>query len=140
MVITDSSARGLHAIVNTSGGLSITSVPHTSGGLSTFHLVSAGSTNLTSIKRSAGQVYGWFIFNAALSTRKVAFHNTNIAPAAGSNVFFSLVIPASSGANVNFDAGIPFTSGIAISTVTGIADSDVAAVTANDLVINIFYK
>lgn len=114
--------------------------PATSGGLSTYHLVSAGSTNATNIKASAGQVFGWFIYNSNSSARKVAFHNTAGTPTAGSSIFFSLVIPATSGANVEFTNGITFGTGIGITTVTGLADNDTAAVASNDLIINIFYK
>lgn len=114
--------------------------PATSGGLTTYHLVSAASTNATSIKGSAGQVFGWFIFNSNAAPRKVTFHNASGTPTAGASVFFSLVIPALSGANAFSEIGIPFSSGIGITTVTGLADSDSTGVALNDLVINIFYK
>lgn len=112
----------------------------TSGGATTYHLVSAATTNATNIKASAGQLYGWYIYNSNASARKVAFHNTSGTPTAGASVYFSLVIPASSGANVFSDIGIPFSTGIAITTTTGLADSDSAAVAANDLVINLWYS
>lgn len=112
----------------------------TSGGLTTYHLASAASTNATNIKSSAGQVYGWYIYNSNAAARKVAFHNTSGTPTAGSSVFFTLVIPPGSGANVFSPIGIPFSSGIAITTVTGLADSDNTGVAANDLIINIYYK
>lgn len=114
--------------------------PVTSGGLTTYHLVSAGSTNATSVKASAGQLYGYYIFNANASARKVAFHNTSGTPTAGSSIFFSIVIPASSGANVEFANGIAFSSGIGITTVTGTADNDATGVASGDLIINLFYK
>lgn len=114
--------------------------PRTSGGLTTFHLVSAATTNATNIKASAGQVYGWYIYNSNASARKVAFHNTAGTPTAGASIYFSLVIPPTSGANVEFTQGLVFATGIAITTVTGLADSDSAAVGANDLIINIWYK
>lgn len=114
--------------------------PATSGGLTTYHLVSAASTNATSVKASAGQLYGYYIFNANAAARKVAFHNTAGTPTAGSSVFFSIVIPASSGANVEFANGVAFSTGIGITTVTGTADSDNTAVASGDLIINLFYK
>ena len=114
--------------------------PQTTGGLTTYHLVSAATTNATNIKASAGQLYGWYIYNSNAAARKVAFHNSASTPTAGASVFFSLVIPPSSGANVFSAIGIPFSSGIGITTVTGLADSDSAAVAANDLIINLFYK
>lgn len=123
-----------------SGTVTANLSPATSGGWATSHLVSGASTNATNIKASAGQVGGWYIYNSNASARKVAFHNTAGTPTAGSSVFFSVVIPPSSAANVEFANGIAFSTGIAITTVTGIADSDSTSVGANDLLINIFYK
>lgn len=112
----------------------------TAGGATTYHLVSAATTNATNIKASAGQVYGWYIYNSNAAARKLVFHNTAGTPTAGASVYFSLMIPAGGAANVSFAMGIPFSTGIGITTVTGLADSDSAAVAANDLIINIFYK
>lgn len=126
--------------VNEVGALWVTQTPNTRGGLSTYHLVSAASTNANIVKNSPAQIYGWFIYNNNASARKVAFHNTASSPTAGLAVYMSLVIPPNSGANVSFPSGIAFSAGIAITTVTGIADSDNTAVGANDLNINIFYK
>lgn len=123
---------------NTSAWLTSTR-PGTSGGLSISHIVSAGSTNATNIKASAGQVFGWYIYNSNAAARKVAFHNTAGTPTAGASVVFSLVVPPTSGANVFSEVGIAFATGIAVTMVTGLADSDATAVAANDLVCNIFY-
>lgn len=126
--------------VNISASQSIAIAPATSGGLTTYHLASAGTTNATVVKNTPGQVFGWFIYNSNAAARKLVFHNASSTPTAGASVFFSLMIPATSGANVMSDIGIPFSTGISITTVTGLADSDSAAVAANDLIINIFYK
>ena len=123
---------------NTIGNVGLT--PQTTNGLTTFQLVAAATTNATNIKASAGQVFGWYIYNSNAAARKVAFHNTAGAPTAGASVLFSLMIPPSAGANVEFTNGITFSTGIAITTVTGIANADSAAVALNDLLINIFYK
>lgn len=122
----------------TTNGVSL--VPTTTGGLTTYHLVSAGSTNATVVKASAGQLYGYYIFNANAAARKLVFHNSASSPTAGASVFFSVVIPASSGANVEFSQGLAFSTGISITTVTGTADSDNTAVASGDLIINLFYK
>jgi hypothetical protein len=114
--------------------------PQTSGGLSTFHLVSAASTNATSVKAGAGQLYGWFIRNTSATDGKVAFHNTAGTPTAGASVFFSLNIPAGGAANVFGDVGIPFSTGIGITTVTDAADAGTTAVALSALDINLFYK
>jgi len=115
-------------------------VPTATGGLTTYHLVSAATTNATNVKASAGQLYGYYIFNANAAARKVAFHNSASTPTAGASVFFSIVIPAGSGANVEFSQGLAFSSGIGITTVTGTGDSDATAVASGDLIINLFYK
>lgn len=115
-------------------------VPKTSGGWSTYHLASAGSTNATNIKASAGQVGGWYVYNSNAAARKLVFHNTAGTPTAGASVYFAIVIPPSSAANVEFANGIPFATGIGITTVTDLADSGTTAVAANDLIINIWYK
>ena len=105
-----------------------------------YHLVSAASTNATVIKASPGTVNGWFVYNSNTAARKLVFHNTTSTPTAGSSVFFAIVIPGLAAANVSLPDGINFSTGIAITTVTGLADSDNTAVALNDLIINIFYK
>lgn len=119
--------------------LNVTIQAGASGGDSVYHLVSAATTNATNIKASAGKVTGWYIYNSNAAARKVVFHDTAGTPTAGASVYFSLMIPPSSGANVSFPSGIKFASGIGITTVTGLADSDSAAVALNDLIINISY-
>lgn len=120
--------------------LNVTIQSGASGGDSVYHLVSAATTNATNIKASAGKVTGWYIYNSNAAARKLVFHNSASAPTAGASVYFSIMIPPSSGANVSFPDGIDFSAGIGITTVTGLADSDSAAVALNDLIINIFYK
>ena len=120
--------------------LNVTVQSGATGGDAIFHLASAGSTNATVIKASAGKVTGWYIYNSNAAARKVAFHNSASSPTAGSAIYFTLMIPPSSGANVSFPSGIDFSAGIGITTVTGLADNDSAAVAANDLIINIFFR
>lgn len=114
--------------------------PSTSGGLTTFHLVSAASTNATNIKASAGQLYGWYIYNSNAAARKVAFHNTAGTPTAGASVYFSVMLPPGSAANVFSETGMAFSTGIAITTVTEIADAGSTGVGADDLIINLWYN
>lgn len=121
-------------------GSTVTLVPATSGGLTTYHLASAASTNATSVKASAGQLYGYMISNTSAAYSYVAFHNTSGTPTAGSSIFFKIGIPAGGAANVSWEQGIAFSSGIGITTVTGAADSNSTGVAANDLIINLFYK
>lgn len=122
------------------GTMTVTVVSGATGGDSTFHLVSAASTNATNIKASAGKVTGWYVYNSNANARKVAFHNTAGTPTAGSSIHSSIVIPGLAAANVSFPDGIDFSTGIAITTVTDLTDAGSTAVALNDLIINIYYK
>lgn len=116
--------------------------PAASGGNSVFHVASAASTNATTIKASAGQVYGFSVQNTNAAARYLAFHNAASTPTAGASVFAKFLIPgatAGAGNNTFIPAGFAMGTGISISTVTGAADSDSTGVGANDLIINIFY-
>lgn len=113
--------------------------PNTTTGLTTYHLVSAASTNATNIKASAGAVYGWHVYNSNIMARKVAFHNTAGTPTAGASVFFSVVLAPNSSVSVFVPHGIVFSTGIGITAVTGLADSDATGVASTDLIINIWY-
>jgi hypothetical protein len=110
------------------------------GGDTVYHLVTGATVSPFNVKASAGKVTGWYIYNSNASARKVAFHDQNVAPTAGSSVYFSVVVPGLAATNVSYPDGINFATGIGITTVTGLADSDATAVAANDLIINIFYK
>ena len=66
--------------------------------LTTYHLVSAATTNATVVKASPGKLYGWYISNNNASARKLAFTIQMSTPTAGASVFFTLLIPGSGGA------------------------------------------
>lgn len=112
----------------------------TTGGLTTYHLVSANSTNATVVKNTPGQLCGWYILNSNAAIRKLAFHNASSTPTAGASIFFTLPLPAGGAANAFSDICIPFSTGIAITTVTELADNGTTAVGTSDLVIDLFYK
>jgi hypothetical protein len=118
----------------------VTLNPAVSGGLTTFHLASAASTNATSVKASAGQLYGYMVANTSAAFSYLCFHNTAGTPTAGASIFFKIGIPAGGAANVSWEQGVAFGTGIGISTVTGAADNNSTAVAVNDLIINLFYK
>jgi hypothetical protein len=126
--------------VSSSNPLYVTVTSSISGGDSTFHLVSAATTNATNIKASAGKVTGWYIYNSNASARKVAFHNTAGTPTAGASIHSAIVIPGLAAANVSFPDGIDFSTGIAITTVQELTDGGATGVALNDLIINIYYK
>ena len=118
----------------------VSDTPVTSGGCSNYHVVAAASTNTANIKASAGQVYGWAIFNAAAYNVYVKLHNTSGTPTAGSGVVRTIGVPAGGGNNIGLSKGIAFGTGIGISIVKDIADAGTTAVAASDCVVDIHYK
>lgn len=109
------------------------------GAASGTHIVSAATTNATIIKASAGRLLGWYLLNTNAATRYVKFHNQATSPTAGTGVVRTVGIPPNGIAQFNMPGGIAFTTGIAMTTVTGSADADTAAVGAGDIVGDIFF-
>lgn len=100
---------------NTIGGFNL--IPATSGGLSTMNASSSdGGTALTStaqvIKASAGQLFGYYIYNPNSSAQFVQFYNTAAASVTvgTTNPLFMLTIPATSAANLMGETGITFSN------------------------------
>jgi len=121
--------------------LPTTQTPSTSGGYSVSRLLSAASTNATSVKASAGQVYGFYLFNSAAYTVFFKLYNKASAPTVGTDTpFMTIPIPAGGGAVADFDGGIAMGTGIAFAITKLIADTDTTVVAANDLAVNLFYK
>lgn len=93
---------------------------------------SAASTNLTSVKATAGTVYGVAAFNAGAAAAYVKLYNKASAPALATDVPV-LVIPVPAGTSVVFSLcalGHRFGTGIALAITGGVADTDTTAVAA----------
>jgi hypothetical protein len=118
-----------------------TDTPATSGGLSADTYITTGASNQDqhSVKASAGQLYGYAIFNTTASVKYVKVYNAS-APTSGSTPVLRLMVPASGGLNVDIPKGIAFGTAIGIRATTGAADNDTNACTTNDLLINLWYK
>lgn len=119
--------------------------PVTSGGLTISRTISAASTNATSVKASAGQVYGWMITSTDATPVYVKLYNKASSPTVGTDTpVMTLMVPGNSaGAGVvaaEFTMGIPFATGIALAITTGATDADTGAVAANEVIVNLFYK
>lgn len=144
-VIEDATTRGQRASVNTSGGLAVTPTPHTAGGLTISRVISAASTNATSAKASAGQVFTIIAMNTNAAVRYLKLYNKATSPTVGTDTpVMTIPIPGNTaGAGFVLDTGgmgIAFATGIGFALTTGIADSDTGAVAANEIVINVLYK
>ncbi len=117
----------------------VVALPATSGGCLVYSSASLVATGV-SVKSSAGQLYGYFLYNTSASTRFVKIYNSGSAPSAGSGTpVMRLPLPAGSGANCWFTQAIAFSSGIGIIATTGVADADSGVPSANDVVVNFYY-
>jgi hypothetical protein len=114
----------------------------TTGGATPYRLISAASTNATSVKASAGTVYGMMLFNANAAVRYVKFYDKASSPTVGTDTpSLTIPLPPTNG-GVVWPLPLPagFTTGIALAITTGVADADTGAVAANDIVVNLIYK
>jgi hypothetical protein len=128
---------------DTSGTLQASLGPTTTGGLSTTKLLSAASTNATSVKNSAGQLYNVQAYNLNAAARYLKLYNKASAPTVGTDTPVNVwLIPGGSSAGLVFEIanGLPCALGIAIALTTGIADSDTGAVAASEVLVNLQYK
>ena len=127
--------------LNEVGAVWETPTPSANGGLSTMNASSSdGGTALTStaqaIKASAGNLYGYYIYNPNTVPIYVQFYNT----ASGSvtvgttNPLFMLTIPAGSAANLMFTMGVAFSTAISWAAVMTTAGGNTAPTTGLDAV------
>lgn len=128
------------------GAQVVSPVPHTTGGLSIFRSLDLDETE-EDVKASAGQVYGAWVTNVATSTRWLKFYNAGSASVTVGTTtpVITIGIPGNTSDDIsaNFGAGgmgIAFDTAICVACTTGAADNDTGAPSANDLVVNIFYK
>jgi hypothetical protein len=122
-----------------------TLVPVTAGGL-TMHCSGplAATNNATSVKASAGQVYGLQVFNVTATVIYLKLYDKASAPAPASDTPVKVIpIPANTavgGAIIKWEQGVQFSTGIAYAVVTGLSSTDNTAVAVNSGVVNIDYK
>lgn len=120
--------------------LPIQNAPVTTGGCLINRLVSAATTNATSVKGSAGQVYGVIAVNTNSSARYLKLYNKASAPTVGSDTpVITIALPGSGGVAFSMAQGIAFSTGIAFALTTGAADADTGAVALSEQLINLLY-
>jgi hypothetical protein len=125
-------------------GLYVSPRANATGGSTGYKLISAASTNATSVKGSAGTVYMITAFNTNAAARFLKLYNKASAPTVGTDTpLLTLAIPgntAGAGFTLNVPVGINFGTGIALALTTGIADSNTGAVAADEIVVNLAYQ
>ena len=118
--------------------------PSTSGGCLVNRVISAATTNATSVKASAGNFYGAYVSNINASPMFLKVYNKASAPTVGTDTpVLTLTIPGNtSGAAgvLDFSMGIEFATGLAFAITGLVADADTTAVAANEVIVNFFYK
>lgn len=117
---------------------------HTAGGFTPYKLVSAASTNATSVKASAGTLAAIVVSNVNAAMRYLKFYNKASAPTVGTDIpVFIVPIPgntAGAGAAIPLPPqGLNFTTGIAFALTTGLADADTGAVAATEISVSLGY-
>ena len=129
----------LPAGTNSIGSVNMAS--KTTGGLTTFTLISAATTNATSVKATAGTVYSIQASNTGAAVAFLKLFNLAVAPTVGTSVAVkSLIIPAGGGIVLSSnDIGIAFTTGISFSTTALLATADTTAVALSQVAVNIDY-
>jgi hypothetical protein len=137
--IGDVDVTSISAGTNTIGDVGIK--PRTSGGYTIFRSIDLDETE-EEVKATAGQVFGWYIFNAAATTHYVKFYNATTAnvTVGTTTPVLTIPVPAGSAANVFTDTGIAFGTAITVAATTGVADNDTGAPAANAVVVNVFYS
>lgn len=120
----------------------ISLVPETTGGETTFHFVAAASTNATSLKASAGQLYSVDIFNNAAYPVYFKLYNTASAPSSCGATNLAKVVGTQAGTQhtIKTEQGWAFATGIGYCLVKNIVDSDNTAVLLSDAVVDGSYK
>ncbi len=119
----------------------VATLPVDYGGAVLFRSIDVDESG-AQIKGSRGNLYGWYIFNAANATRYFKFFNDPLADVQVGVDTPVLTIPLAAGAaaNVPWPQGALFSRGLTIACTTGIADNNTGAPGANECVANILYK
>lgn len=122
----------------------VNQTPRATGGATPSVTISAASTNATSLKASAGTVFGIQVFNTNAAARYLKLYNKASAPTVGTDTPVKVItIPgntAGAGAVVSLpDHGVAFGTGIAWALTTGAAHTDTGAVALSEIIVNIDY-
>lgn len=113
-------------------------------GWTASRLISAASTNATSVKASAGMLGFIYAVNLTATLRFLKFYNKASAPTVGSDTpIATLPIPANT-AGAGFmlplpDGGLSFSTGIAYAVTGAYADNDTTAIGLADVFLLLGY-
>lgn len=119
-------------VVDASSGVPIVPIP--------YHLLSAATTNATSLKSTTGVLYGYSLSNTNASARYFRLYDLAAAPTVGtSTIKHTVQVPANATLIRVYPNGLHFTNGIAFSATGAMGDTDTTAIGAGDLSIDLDY-
>ncbi len=105
------------------------------------HAISANSTNDTNVKTSPGRVYGLSISNVNASARFFKLYDKASTPVVGTDTPKTTIqVPGNSTVMRAYPIGLSFTAGIGFGATGAMADSDVTAISAGDLSMDMDYQ
>lgn len=108
--------------------------------LQTSRLISANTTNATVVRAARGHLVGGYMYNANAAVRYLKLYDLAVAPTVGTSVpKMTIALPPAQATPLIIPGGVHFENGIAFATTTGVADSDTAAVAANEIVVNLLH-
>lgn len=115
--------------------------PVATGGLSLHRKLAAASTNSTSVKGSAGQIYNIVVSNMTAAAKFLKLYDKATAPTVGTDTpVVTIPLQANSTSSIEWVNGMPFSVGIGYGLTGALADADTTALAANDVVLNLGYK
>lgn len=134
------SSVGTAYAADTAGNFLSRIVTSASGGHTTGRVMSAATTNATSLKASSGNVYGIHLHNSGAAAAFFKLYNKASAPTVGTDTPVT-TISLSAGQRVDYDnaTGMSFSTGIAYAITNLVADTDTTAVTLNQVTGHLLY-
>lgn len=123
------------------GALWTTLTPTTTSGVSTFRTIDLDETE-EEIKATAGNVYGYYYYNAASSVRYLKWYNATAASVSVGTTtpVRTYPLPAGAAGHIALPYPISFSTAICVAATTGLADNDTGAPGANEVILNVDYK
>jgi hypothetical protein len=131
------SATGTSAVQ--SGTWTTVPVTSTSGGATVSKVLTTASTNLTALKTTAGQLYGYDLTNTSSGLRYLHFGNASGTVTVGTtSPYYTVPLPIGHDV-MSTDVGKKFTSGMEYWITAGSGDLDATATAAGDVVGEVDY-
>jgi hypothetical protein len=118
---------------------SVTLLPATTGGATIYRSIDLDETGQL-VSTGAHTLYGYHVINQAAAARYVKIYDHVDAPISTDTPVMTLALAAGASVSASAPLGIAFAVGLGLRATTAIADADVGAPAANDILINLWYK